>query len=221
MARIRARVLPLLGVILKVQLAKCWKPRESSGTHSLSHPRRRLAIVNSDKPSGAGNQQERPLAAEWVVGFVDGEGCFSIPIFQNRTCRLGWQVQPEFAVVQGERSVSVLHALEKFFGCGWSVGQPPARQSPPGHLALWRPPLGGPTGAHRAILRSKPSQNGQSLRFHKLCRRGCDDVRRRPSHDGRLGSNRGPRGDDESSEAVAVSGILRGHTPANSSRRVS
>jgi hypothetical protein len=118
MARIRARVLPLLGVILKVQLAKCWKPRESSGTHSLSHPRRRLAIVNSDKPSGAGNQQERPLAAEWVVGFVDGEGCFSIPIFRNQSCRSGWQVQPEFAVVQGERSESVLHALEEFFGCG-------------------------------------------------------------------------------------------------------
>jgi hypothetical protein len=74
--------------------------------------------VVSDKPSGADNQQERPLAAEWVVGFVDGEGCFSIPIFRNRSCRLGWQVQPEFAVVQGERSVSVLQALEDFFGCG-------------------------------------------------------------------------------------------------------
>ncbi len=55
---------------------------------------------------------------EWDVGFVDGEGCFSIPIFQNRSCRLGWQVQPEFAVVQGERSVSVLTSLEKFFECG-------------------------------------------------------------------------------------------------------
>ena len=55
---------------------------------------------------------------EWVVGFVDGEGCFSIPIFQNRSSRSGWQVQPEFAVVQGERSVSVLKSLEEFFGCG-------------------------------------------------------------------------------------------------------
>lgn len=74
--------------------------------------------MRSDKPTGADNQQERPLAAEWVVGFVDGEGCFSIPIFKNKSCRSGWQVQPEFAVVQGERSVSVLHALEKFFECG-------------------------------------------------------------------------------------------------------
>jgi hypothetical protein len=74
--------------------------------------------VSSDKPSGADNQQERPLAAEWVVGFVDGEGCFGVPIFRNRTCRLGWQCQPEFAVVQGARSISVLHGLRTFFGCG-------------------------------------------------------------------------------------------------------
>jgi hypothetical protein len=31
---------------------------------------------------------------------------------------LGWQVQPRFAVVQGERSVHVLELLQNFFGCG-------------------------------------------------------------------------------------------------------
>jgi len=60
--------------------------------------------MRSDKPSGADNQQERPLAAEWIVGFVDGEGCFSVPIFRNTTCRSGWQCQREFAVVQGSRA---------------------------------------------------------------------------------------------------------------------
>ncbi len=79
----------------------------------------------SDNPSGAGNQQERPLAAEWVVGFVDGEGCFSVPTFRNRSCRLGWQVQPEFAVVQGARSAAVLHLLGRFFGCGSVTVNPP------------------------------------------------------------------------------------------------
>jgi hypothetical protein len=77
--------------------------------------------VDGDNVSGADNQQERPAASQWVVGFVDGEGCFSVPIFLNRTCRLGWQVQPEFTVSQGVRSVSVLEDLEHFFGCG-SVG---------------------------------------------------------------------------------------------------
>ena len=68
--------------------------------------------------TGADNQQERPVASEWVVGFVDGEGCFSVPIFRNDRCALGWQVQPEFAVVQGARSAQVLTDLQQFFGCG-------------------------------------------------------------------------------------------------------
>jgi hypothetical protein len=67
---------------------------------------------------GADNQQERPVASEWVVGFVDGEGCFSVPIFRNDRCALGWQVQPEFAVVQAERSAGVLRDLQLFFACG-------------------------------------------------------------------------------------------------------
>jgi hypothetical protein len=52
----------------------------------------------SDNPSGAGNQQERPGLEQWVVGFVDGEGCFSISVVRNPGCLLGWQVQPEFSV---------------------------------------------------------------------------------------------------------------------------
>ena len=74
--------------------------------------------MSSENPSGADNQQERPGFAQWVVGFVDGEGCFSVPIFQNRTCRSGWQVQPTFTVVQGAKSVEVLDLLERFFRCG-------------------------------------------------------------------------------------------------------
>jgi hypothetical protein len=74
--------------------------------------------MGSDNPTGADNQQERPGFAQWVVGFVDGEGCFSVPIFKNQTCRLGWQVQPAFTVVQGEKSWEVLDLLRQYFGCG-------------------------------------------------------------------------------------------------------
>jgi len=31
----------------------------------------------SDNPDGAENQQERLISTGWVIGFVDGEGCFS------------------------------------------------------------------------------------------------------------------------------------------------
>jgi LAGLIDADG endonuclease len=74
--------------------------------------------VESDNPSGADNQQERPDFAQWVVGFVDGEGCFSVPLFRNSTCQCGWQVQPTFSVVQGERSVAALQRMQAFFDCG-------------------------------------------------------------------------------------------------------
>jgi LAGLIDADG endonuclease len=74
--------------------------------------------MSSENPTGAGNQQERPEIEQWIVGFVDGEGCFSVPLFRNPCYRLGWQVQPSFAVVQGARSVIVLHDLKQYFGCG-------------------------------------------------------------------------------------------------------
>ena len=58
------------------------------------------------------------LSAEWVVGFVDGEGCFHVGINPHKEMTVGFQVLPEFTVVQHERDVQVLHALKAFFGCG-------------------------------------------------------------------------------------------------------
>jgi hypothetical protein len=72
----------------------------------------------SDNPRGADNQQERPGFEQWVVGFVDGEGCFSISVVRNAVCRLGWQVQHEFSVTQAEPSLSALELLVEHFGAG-------------------------------------------------------------------------------------------------------
>lgn len=66
---------------------------------------------------GAGNQQER-LDAAWVVGFVDGEGCFHVAFNRQPKLRLGYQVLPEFRVVQHGRDVQILVRLQSFFGCG-------------------------------------------------------------------------------------------------------
>ena len=79
--------------------------------------------MTSDNPTGADNQQERPGFEQWIVGFVDGEGCFSISLVRNATCRLGWQVQHEFAVTQAAGSRSALEAIARYFGCGKIVEQ--------------------------------------------------------------------------------------------------
>ena len=58
------------------------------------------------------------LHAEWVVGFVDGEGCFHVGVARHPEMTAGVQVLPEFTVVQHDRDVKVLHGLKAFFGCG-------------------------------------------------------------------------------------------------------
>ena len=58
------------------------------------------------------------LDAEWIIGFVDGEGCFHVGINRHSDLKCGYQVLPEFTVVQHERDVKLLHALRDYFGCG-------------------------------------------------------------------------------------------------------
>ena len=74
--------------------------------------------------TSAENQQERLIRLGWVIGFVDGEGCFSIGfIRQNdrvgrKGYKTGYQVSHEFAVTQGEKSLEALHELKDFFKVG-------------------------------------------------------------------------------------------------------
>lgn len=109
---------------------------------SLENPRvlryasrgRRIVVVTSDNPRGVprasgepDDQQERLIKVGWVTGFVDGEGCFSIGFTRLRPSvrpgtrphrRPGYQVNHDFVVVQGARSLRALDELREFFGVG-------------------------------------------------------------------------------------------------------
>lgn len=61
------------------------------------------------------------LDTQWVVGFVDGEGCFNLDVHIKKDMKWGLQMQPEFTVVQHERDIQVLHSLKDYFKCG-SIG---------------------------------------------------------------------------------------------------
>ncbi len=77
-----------------------------------------------DNVLGAENQQERLIQTGWVIGFVDGEGCFSIGFVRQhdragrKGYKTGYQVAHEFAVTQGAKSASCLDELVDFFGVG-------------------------------------------------------------------------------------------------------
>ena len=85
----------------------------------------RSDVYHGDNVTGAENQQERLIEFRgWVIGFVDGEGCFSIGFVRQldtptrKGYRTGYQVAHEFAVTQGAQSVQCLHDLREFFGVG-------------------------------------------------------------------------------------------------------
>lgn len=58
------------------------------------------------------------LNTQWIVGFVDGEGCFNLDVHLKSDMRWGLQMQLEFTVVQHEVDIQVLHAFKSYFGCG-------------------------------------------------------------------------------------------------------
>ena len=73
-------------------------------------------MLGSKNASSADNQQEKQIG--WIVGFVDGEGTFSVSIHRNSTSKLGWQVLPEFVITQGAKSLACLEEIKVYFQCG-------------------------------------------------------------------------------------------------------
>ena len=80
----------------------------------------------SENPTGADNQQETllpnvQLDPDWVAGFVDGEGCFSVSVHRNNFMHrhVGWQIQTAFHVYQHSDHRDVLESLRSHFGCGY------------------------------------------------------------------------------------------------------
>jgi hypothetical protein len=75
--------------------------------------------------TSAENQQERLIEFRgWVIGFVDGEGCFSIGLVRQPSrpgrsgYKTGYQVSHDFVVAQSASSAACLDELREFFGVG-------------------------------------------------------------------------------------------------------
>jgi hypothetical protein len=55
----------------------------------------------------------------YIAGYVDGEGSFSISVQRNASCRVGFQLVPEFHVSQNGDRAQVLDVIRDRFGCGY------------------------------------------------------------------------------------------------------
>lgn len=56
---------------------------------------------------------------EYISGYVDGEGCFSISFSRRSKMLIGWETKPSFSVSQNQERAEVLYMIQKKFGCGF------------------------------------------------------------------------------------------------------
>ena len=56
--------------------------------------------------------------ANYISGYVDGEGCFSVSFSKREKLRIGWEVKPSFCVGQNYDRREVLDLMKNYFGCG-------------------------------------------------------------------------------------------------------
>ena len=83
---------------------------------------------DSKNATRADNQQERLINTGWIVGFVDGEGCFTSHFVKQpdrkeltrirKGYKTGYQISHNFTVVQGAKSMESLQKLKDFFKVG-------------------------------------------------------------------------------------------------------
>ncbi len=60
----------------------------------------------------------------YILGFVDGEGCFNVSLKKQDTTRFGWVLDPVFHVTQHEKSRNVLELVQKTMNCGRIIEKP-------------------------------------------------------------------------------------------------
>ena len=53
----------------------------------------------------------------YISGYVDGEGCFTISFSKRDKMNTGWEVKPSFSVSQNEDRSQVLKIMQQYFGC--------------------------------------------------------------------------------------------------------
>ncbi len=56
---------------------------------------------------------------EYISGYIDGEGCFSISFSKRDKFLVGWETKPSFSVSQNEDRAQILFLMQKVFKCGF------------------------------------------------------------------------------------------------------
>lgn len=55
---------------------------------------------------------------EYISGYTDGEGCFSVSFLKRERLTIGIETRPSFSVSQNEDRSEVLYLMQDYFQCG-------------------------------------------------------------------------------------------------------
>lgn len=110
----------------------------------------------------------RRLPAEYVVGFVDGEGCFSVSVHPHPTARYAgrWILAPCFQVAQHQDNRSVLEQLRTHFGCGRITAKGP--KTPVLNFSVYR--RSDLTGKVIPFFEEHPLRSTKRIDFERFAR---------------------------------------------------
>lgn len=59
------------------------------------------------------------ISDDYLIGFVEGEGCFYVGVVPAKTASFGWQIAPFFKVSQNPSGKVILDKLKARLGCGY------------------------------------------------------------------------------------------------------
>ena len=57
---------------------------------------------------------------DYITGYVDGEGCFTVTFNRRSKMKIGWELRPSFSVSQNEDRREVIDLIQTYFGCGYT-----------------------------------------------------------------------------------------------------
>lgn len=56
--------------------------------------------------------------SSWIIGFVDGEGCFCVSFSKRSNLKCGLEARASFSISQKSNSLKSLQKIHSFFDCG-------------------------------------------------------------------------------------------------------
>lgn len=75
-------------------------------------------MITYNTPALKEKLKQRDIA-EYISGYVDGEGCFSVSFTKRDRFLVGWETKPSFSVSQNHDRAEVLYLMQEYFDAGF------------------------------------------------------------------------------------------------------